>query len=167
MTPGIQRPLLYLDVDGVLAPFGAAAPPGYEEHRFGAETDVWLNLDHATVIAALRERFAVVWCTARDDVAQTVARALGHQDLPVLGFETAGLRDGARVRSATWKLAWVDQHADGRPLAWVDDELGPDAHRWAAGRPQPTLLICPTPSVGLTVAHVDELEAFARRAARR
>lgn len=156
----MTTPLLYLDVDGVLAPFGADAPCGYRQHTFGAETDVWLNPDHEQVIRRLRDTFVVVWCTARDDVAVTVAAALGHADLPALTFQAASLRE-AWAPTATWKLPWVDQHAQGRPLAWVDDELRPDAHRWARTRPAETLLIQPAPSVGLTAAHLDCLLAFA------
>lgn len=46
------RPLLLLDVDGVLNPFAApACPPGYREHGFFPDDDppVRLNDSHAPV----------------------------------------------------------------------------------------------------------------------
>lgn len=49
-----------------------------------------------------------------------------------------------------------------RALAWVDDELGHDAHAWATAREAPTLLIDVRADRGLSAQDVDELLAFAR-----
>ena len=62
----------------------------------------------------------------------------------------------------TWKLPDVQGFVGDRPLAWVDDDLGPDAFAWAEQRETPTLLIRTEPSVGLTEQDVGRLEGFGR-----
>ena len=50
-----------------------------------------------------------------------------------------------------------------RPLAWIDDDLEPDALEWAARRTREgtnTLMVRPDGDVGLTSKHVDRLLRF-------
>jgi len=48
------------------------------------------------------------------------------------------------------------EYAARRPLAWIDDELQPEAHAWAASRGTPTLLISADPAEGLTRRAIDQ-----------
>lgn len=67
----------------------------------------------------------------------------------------------------TWKLPGIERWAadTDRPIAWLDDDLGPDAMAWAERR---TMLVAPTcvvntdPRLGLTDAEVAVLLAWAR-----
>ena len=70
--------------------------------------------------------------------------------------------------SGTWKLSAVRRFAEElehrtRPLAWIDDDLEPDALEWAARRTRegvPTLMVRPDADVGLTPKHHRRLLDF-------
>ncbi len=116
---------------------------------------------HCHEFAALAELFEIVWATTWEHKAnEAIAPLLGLPPLPVVEFGQARMGD-------TWKLPAVAAFAGDRPRAWVDDELFADAHRWADRRDEPTLLIRPQSSVGITHAHFAELHAFGRAMAER
>ncbi|MGI8846084.1 MAG: HAD domain-containing protein [Thermoleophilaceae bacterium] len=159
-----QRPILFVDVDGVLSLFGFAS----QEELPGPF--VWVDgIAHCIPAATgprlerLAETFELVWATGWEEKAnEYIPRILGlpFRGLPVLTF------DGRAVfGSSHWKLEAIDLYAEGRPAAWVDDNLDDACEAWAAGRAQPTLLVRTLPTTGLTEEHVVELEAWAGCAA--
>jgi hypothetical protein len=161
-------PLFLLDVDGVLNPFAApGCPPGYQEHElFAGEDPVRLCAAHGPWLRELAASFELVWATAWEDEAnRLLAPLLRLPELPVIAFLPTPFGDPD-------KLPAVAKFAGGRPLAWVDDALSPEAHRWAASRPVPTLLLSADPAEGLTRPLIDRALRWAkgltteRRAAR-
>ena len=153
---GSVRPLLLLDVDGVLSPTGVAVPPGFER-RSTAEYSVVIRGEHRDWLGELAGGFELVWTTTWGEAANRVyGELLGLPRLPVV-------RLGQLPRSGTRKLAAVQRYVGERPLAWVDDELYDDADEWARVRPAPTLLVRTRATIGLTRADVDRLLAFAQR----
>jgi hypothetical protein len=155
------RPLLLLDVDGVLVPFGFAPggrPAGTVLTVHGFEQVVLATA--ATHLRTLAEHFAVTWCTGWREAAN-------EHLLDALGL-TSPLADVvfppelAVAPQASWKLRAIDQHAGAdAPLAWVDDAFDADCERWAAERPGATHLERTDPAVGLTDGGVASLVAFA------
>ena len=155
------KPLLLVDVDGVISLFGFAS----DERPAGD----WLLVDGlphflssaaAEHLLSLARDFELVWCTGWEEKANEVLpHALGLPGpLPYLSFD----RNPGRGHGH-WKLAAIDAHAGpDRPLAWIDDALDPACEAWAAARQGPTLLVPTVPSVGLTGEHADILQAWAR-----
>jgi hypothetical protein len=151
------KPLLLLDVDGVLAPLltGGTVPDGFAEHTVMGDR-LLLSQLHGEWLVALSDDFELVWATSWEDDAQAIAPLLGlPTNMPVI-------RLGDVEQPGTWKLAAIARYVGDRPLAWVDDDLGEDAFEWAGARSAPTLLLRADPRIGLLPSHIDQLVRFAK-----
>jgi hypothetical protein len=153
------KPLLLVDLEGVLSPQVAGCPgPGFHRHVLRGDR-LWLTQEHGAWLAELAGVFELAWATAWEHAAnQLIAPILGLPGrLPVVPFPRARLTrllgfDGI------WKRPDVEPLVQARPLAWLDDEFGPSDLAWAQRRTaagMPTLLLVCDPLVGLTRAHVD------------
>jgi hypothetical protein len=155
-----ERPILFLDVDGVISLFGFgrdAVPPGAFHSIDGI---VHCIGDRAAErLARLADRFELVWATGWEEKAnEYLVHILGlGGELPVLTF------DGRAVfGSAHWKLHAIDAYAGDRPAAWIDDSVDDECRAWARRREAPTLLLEADSAVGLTEDHVDRLLGWAQ-----
>ena len=155
---GGERPILFVDVDGVISLFGfdpGGPPPGSFHsidgipHCIGAEAGGRL--------ARLADRYELVWATGWEEKAnEYLPHLLGMpRRLPVLSFEDAVFG------TAHWKLAAIDAYAGDRPAAWIDDSLDERCREWARRRRAPTLLVETESAVGITDDHVDRLLRWA------
>jgi len=151
-----SRPLLLLDVDGVLIPYAAAEQPaGFEQHQLLGE-QVWLAPQHGAWLRPLCDRFELIWATGWEhDANRLLAPILGLPALPVMEFPRNA--DGRFT-----KLPTITRFAAGRPLVWLDDELSDAARAWAASRAAPTLLLDADPAIGLTEQIVALIATFMR-----
>jgi hypothetical protein len=148
----MMRPLLLLDVDGVLNPFAATrCPPGFGEYAMFADEDpVRLCPAHGQWIIELGRLFDVAWATGWNDEAnRLLAPVLGIPPLPVLTMP--------RAFQPRDKVPVIAAFAARRPAVWIDDAHTPEALDWANGRREPTLLITVDPAIGLGRASVDEV----------
>jgi hypothetical protein len=158
-----KRPVLFVDVDGVISLFGfqpSGSPPG----RFHSIDGIihCIGSEAAPRLARLANRFELVWATGWEDKANEYLVHLLEleADLPTLTF------DGRAVfGSAHWKVDAIDEYARGRPAAWIDDNLDERAESWAANRQEPTLLVRTESADGITDEHVERLLRFAERVA--
>jgi hypothetical protein len=154
------RPLLLIDVDGVISLFGFdhATPPA---GRFQLVDGIahFLSATAGDHLRRLSGEFEMAWCTGWEEKAnEYLPWALGLDGpLPHVVFEPAD-----RPANAHWKLGAIDRHVEAsRPLAWIDDAHDAGCVSWAAARPAPTLLVTTDPAVGLTDDEVDRLLAWA------
>jgi hypothetical protein len=149
-----SRPLLFLDVDGVIGRFGVQA----EGRGRRIERTGYLPLDVDERIAgwlrSLDEAFEVVWATSWFEDANGILPALGLElSWPVLAWTER-------------KLPEILELAGERPFAWVDDDVQRELDQLRDRGEAPNLgerrlLIRPDPARGLTESHVEELLAFA------
>ncbi len=165
-----EKPLLLVDVDGVISLFGfapQAQPPGRFEMVDGIAH--FLSASAGEHLLRLAVAFEPVWCTGWEEKAnEYLPHALGLPGpWPHLSFDRAA---GPGVSTqGHWKLGAIDAHAGPRrPLAWIDDAHGDACDSWAAARAAagaPTLLVTTEPAVGLSAADVERLLAWAAQPA--
>jgi HAD domain in Swiss Army Knife RNA repair proteins len=154
------KPLLFVDIDGVLSLFGFQSdrrPPGS-----------WLNVEGIVHLISgsasrhlhqLAAPFDLVWCSGWEEKAnEHLLAALVLPD--ALPFLTFPVREGTAA-TRHWKLDAIEAHAGDRPLAWIDDAHDDSCRAWADRRDAPTLLVATEPATGLTDAHVERLERWA------
>jgi HAD domain in Swiss Army Knife RNA repair proteins len=156
-----EKPLLLVDIDGVLSLWGFAmdgCPIEGTWHQIDGISH-FLSAPAARHLQALCERFEAVWCSGWEEKADDyLPHLLGLPRLAHLTFP----RNPGRTR-AHWKLAAIDAHAGDRPLAWIDDAFNDACFAWAEQRSAPTLLVRTDPATGLNAAAADELTAWADR----
>ena len=160
MTTATDKPILFVDVDGVISLFGFAPDTAQLPGPFH-----WIDgIAHCIPEVAgerlkrLADRFDLVWATGWEEKAnEYLPFILGLDgEYPVLTF------DGRAVfGSAHWKLDAIDEYAGDRPAAWIDDNLDDACKLWALERKAPTLLVETQPATGITDEHVDRLLEWA------
>lgn len=157
------RPLLLVDVDGVISLFGfdaAAPPPGRPTLIDGVPH--LLSFQAAEVLLAVADRYDCAWCTGWKERANEHLPWL--LDLP-RGWPFVPLKVETRPGSGVaghWKLGAIDAFAGpDRPLAWIDDDFNEACFAWAAARSAPTVLVECDPAVGLVKEGEAELLRFA------
>jgi hypothetical protein len=166
-----ERPLLMVDIDGVISLFGGweqAVSGRRDEHAAGPldgsfhaidGTPHFLSSTAAAHLLELSSMFELVWASGWEERAnEHLPHLLGlPPELPFLRFE----RNVGRT-NAHWKLDAIDAYAGERALAWVDDALNDACHEWAMARAAPTLLVQTDPRRGLTAAEARQLTDWAR-----
>jgi hypothetical protein len=155
------RPILLVDVDGVLSLFGfGTTPPAGLVLAAIDGIPHFLSPHAAARLNRLAATFQCAWCTGWEERAEEhLPRLLGlpggwpHLTLP--------RQDAAAGRH--WKLGAIESWAGpATPLAWIDDDHDASCEAWAASRAAPTLLVRTEPATGLGEVHVTRLESWAR-----
>jgi len=154
------RPVLFVDVDGVISLFDfdpGDAPPGRFHlveglHHYISETA-------GERLGRLADTFELVWATGWEHRANEhlpSLLALPGKELPTLSFDERPVWG-----TAHWKVSAVDRYARGRPAAWIDDSLDESCEAWAHRRSDPTLLVHTEPAIGITEEQVGRLLEWA------
>ncbi|MEV7089130.1 hypothetical protein AB0O07_25105 [Streptomyces sp. NPDC093085] len=168
---GDRRPLLLIDVDGPLNPYGALGDPrppyGYTAHvmRPAAWTGprpltVLLDPAHGAELRALAGRYELVWATTWEaDANIWIGPVLGLPELPYIRWPE---RRGQAAPGIFWKTPYVVEYAAGRPFAWVDDEVTPYDREWVEREHgAAALLRYVDPGTGLTRPDFEALAEWA------
>jgi HAD domain in Swiss Army Knife RNA repair proteins len=152
---------------GAARPAGAAGAAGAEAATIepdGALCTIegiphFLSRAAAGHLRRLERDFELVWASGWEEKAEEYLPRLLDlpRGLPYLRFDRSPGRANAH-----WKLAAIERHADGRPLAWIDDAFNGACHEWARERPAPTLLVQTAPAHGLTRHEASQLARWAR-----
>jgi Swiss Army Knife RNA repair-like protein len=153
------RPLLFVDVDGVISLFGFDPNGGVPGSFLSVDGILHcIGSEAGPRLARLAEHYELVWATGWEEKAnEYLLQVLGiPRNLPTLTFDGR-----ARFGTAHWKLEAIEEFAGERPAAWIDDSLDERCTAWAARRKAPTLLVETDPATGITDGHVERLLRFA------
>jgi HAD domain in Swiss Army Knife RNA repair proteins len=161
VTDATNRPILFLDVDGVISLFGFAPDAGPLPGPLHWIDGIahFIPEEVGKRLVRLADSFELVWATGWEERANEhlpFILGLPFGDLPCLTFEGRAV-----FGSAHWKLDAIAEYAADRPAAWIDDNIDDDCAAWAESRSFPTLLVQTDPAVGLTDEHVEELLGWA------
>jgi hypothetical protein len=158
-----QYPLLFLDVDGPLLPFGGSTQLETAE-PVGIPHLARLRLDAGPRLAGLP--CTLVWATTwLEDANTEIGPRLGLPDLPVVTWpepDAAAEREDQWL-GLCWKARTVVAWAASRPFAWVDDEVTDADRDWIAAHHRGhALLRSVDASIGLTDQDLTVLDAWFR-----
>jgi len=153
----MDRPLLAVDIDGVISLFGFEERPAQTQFQMVDGVLHCISLPVGDRLLRLSERFELVWASGWEDKANFyLPQLLGLPELPHVAFDVVA-GDG----DAHWKLAALEAYAGGRAIAWIDDNFDHSCYEWAERRANPTLLVPTEPHLGLEEGHVAALESWA------
>ncbi|MFF7868887.1 hypothetical protein ACFZCT_20840 [Streptomyces qaidamensis] len=157
MTSATDRPLLFLDVDGPLIPFGPPSVPSSPAAAgFPTSPDrgnpLLERLDPGLGPRLLALGCRPVWATTwMEEANEVVSPLIGLPRLPVVEWPAPCADEGPN--GLHWKTGPLVEWADGRPFIWVDDEIGAMDRLWVdASHPGPSLLHRVDPVTGLVDA---------------
>ncbi|MFG1941419.1 HAD domain-containing protein [Nonomuraea sp. NPDC048826] len=154
-----MKPLLLLDVDGVLNPTGHPTPD-FRRYRCTIGSSVYtvhLNQRHGPRLLelALETGAELVWATTWEQHAnEWIAPRIGLPSLPVIGMRPDDRIGGEH--GEMFKTRRVAEYVGGRPFVWFDDQVYQEDENYLRAR-QGTgefLLIHVPARQGLTSQHL-------------
>jgi hypothetical protein len=152
-----DRPLLAVDIDGVISLFGFEERPAHTQLQLVDGVPHCISLPVGERLLRLSERFELVWASGWEDKANFyLPQILGLPEMPHISFDVASRSGGAH-----WKLGAMEEFCGERAIAWVDDNFDQSCFEWAERRAAATLLVPTEPHLGLEEGHVEALNAWA------
>lgn len=158
-APSAEKPILAVDIDGVISLFGWEGPATEAPGRWTLVDGIAHCISHeaGNRLQRLLPHYEMIWASGWEDRANDhLPPLLGLPPLPYLTFGGK-----ARFGTAHWKVPVLDAFCSGRALAWIDDSLDPSCFEWAERRADPTKLIPTLSQIGITDEHVSELVDWA------
>jgi hypothetical protein len=157
-----EKPVLLIDVDGVLLTIGADPPDGWESVP-GKEC-FFYNPQHGAWLRPLQALTASYYMTShRSQAHDNIGRRLGLDEVPYVNYikfekDNHDLEQLNQDRRAAFEYCFPS-----RAVAWIDDEFTNFDRTWAAERNEqvsPTLLVQPETEYGLQEHHIETIRQW-------
>ncbi len=174
MSARVDRPLLFLDVDGTVLPVGGVRRPSTLEEWYAR----WQNASNPHLATIAPEHGArllampcdLMWATAwMADANELIGPLVGLPELPVVdlgelpAFDVPVPSERDAAAELNWKTRALVELAGGRPFVWLDDEIAEVDRAWViAHHPGPALLHRVNRDVGLIAADLGRVEEWLR-----
>jgi hypothetical protein len=166
-----DRPLLLIDIDGVLNAFDARRLDRHQHQAQAGAYVVVLDRRHPAWFRTLAEHAELRWATMWQAQAASIFGSVADigTDWPYLDFDSVWMhrtvgRTGVGVGGYKWPL--IEQCGEsGRPLVWIDDDMTDRHIAWAQRRDAegiPTMFIRPDPARGFTEDEYAAVLGFVR-----
>ena len=161
---------LYLDVDGVICPFGPIGQTGWGTEWRHANAGL-LSVSFARELVdglngvARTAGLRCVWLTSWEDLAPAYL-------CPAIGLDASQwpylAADGAGTGESWWKLRAIQDDVDKSgpdAVVWIDDQLQfeEEAQAWARVLGRRILLVSPDPRLGITPAELASVRSYIER----
>lgn len=163
-----NRPILLLDIDGVISPLNTRNPENYNTIQATYPLDIMPQLP--VYLKRFLNIVQPVWASTWADSAneeKVLLDHLGLDQLPWINLHADVDQDAVELDllDPTRKLPWIHAFAEAfpdRPIIWWEDDAYEDAENWVEARKLncPTLLISPERDIGITSAHLEETTDF-------
>src|SRR4051794_2928516 len=172
VTSAVKRPILFLDVDGPLIPFGSSssrlqAPVSRSQMSLDQGNPLLGRLDPGLGARPMALGCYLVWAsTWMGEANEVVAPRVGLPRLPMVQWPDACADESPR--GLHWKTRHLVEWANRRPFIWVDDEISAMDRLWVSVQhPEPTLLHRVDPAEGLVDADFSALAGWLRAVSKR
>ena len=125
----MSRPILAVDIDGVISLFGAEKPPDRAFTKLELVDGVphLISLPCGDRLQRLSEHFELVWASGWEDKANFYLPAL--LGLPELPHVTSMAPRRAAARTGSWGRS--RSTGRGGAMAWIDDNFDQSCYEWA------------------------------------
>jgi len=165
-----ERPILGLDVDGVLNALNqGATPPGWEFTTVRGNLPICYNPRHGEQLQKIASDGGaeLVWCTIWEDLAnEHIAPLVGLPQLPWVTMDESmaaviaerRIKFSQAIPVGAVKARAMAVYAAGRPVCWLEDE--PDAPAEFSSYPAPHLVVQTDSFEGLQDIHLAAAAAW-------
>ena len=143
-----ERPIILLDVDGVLNPTTAGG-------------EVAVSSERMDLVLQLAQAGELVWITSwLAGVTFQLERAIGLEG-QMRRVPLVGISAGAATPKLRSIARWVERSTlPLTPVVWIDDWLRSDARAWVATQERSWFLVQPEPAARLSSVHVAAIVEF-------
>lgn len=170
-----QKPVLLLDVDGVINVFDKDNIPLEFHHlmySWNNQVPIWCSMAKGTTnkLIELMGLFDIYWATAWNENANKITKAIGLPEFPLCPIDCIAYDVNQNLKLVEkglldhWKMESIERFVQAeladRAIAFIDDEIASDKWAQARNKLTPTIFVKTNGKYGITEAEMVALRNF-------